>query len=205
MRKEVEVMRVVRIPPLGKLVVDVGPLRLEKLDESDNDQVRRRLLAAIGELVTFAGGYEVLVEAGVAPALAGFSSAASASTQETLDAQQAAFLDQLERELKASSSPADLVAKPDFRVEELERTPPNLSAIPGDDPAVNLVSEIDAILQRHVQANPGLHGRSIHLEQPPGRALQIRVDGRIYQRPNDIEDDEVRQVLKRALKEWEKR
>jgi hypothetical protein len=203
MRKEVEVMRVVRIPPMGKLVVDAGPQRLETLDDSSNDQVRHRLLAAIGELVSFAGGYEVLVDAGVAPLLPGSSSATTVPGQETLNAEQAAFLDELERELKATSN--SVAPAPSPRLEELEQAPPHASAPSGDGTAVNLVSEIDTILQRHVQANPGLNGRSIHLEQPAGRALQIRVDGHTYRHPNDIEDDEVRQVLKQALKEWEKR
>ena len=86
-----------------------------------------------------------------------------------------------------------------------------VSAKPGSEqpasgqPGVNLVGEIDSILQKHVIANARLAHRSIHLRQPPGGLLQIVVDDRVYEHPNDIEDDDVRQILKQALKEWESR
>lgn len=202
MRDEIEVMRVVRVPPMGKLVVQAGGERLESLSEVRNEKVKHRLLAAIGELISFSGGYQVLVDAGVAPPLGSAPASPEATAEEPLNEEQAAFLDQLERELKANSTSA-AAAEP-VPVQEVEPD----QAAPAPEPSeaqLNLVAEIDAILQKHVEADPELVQRSIHLEQPPGGLLRIRVDGKQYEHPNDIEDSNVRQALKQALKEWESR
>lgn len=202
MRDEIEVMRVVRVPPMGKLVVQAGNERLESLLETKNEKIKHRLLAAIGELVAFSGGYQVLVDAGVAPPLAAEPAPPEATIEETLNQEQAAFLDQLERELKANSTAGVVVDANQLGDVEVE----NLVSEPEPaEPQLNLVAEIDAILQKHVDANPDLARHSIHLEQPPGDLLRIRVDGKQYEHPNDIEDGNVRQALKQALKEWESR
>lgn len=172
MQNEVEVMRIIRVPPMGALVVHADGERYKQLTAVNNEMTRRRLLAAIGELVTFAGGYDALVEAGLAPPLA-----------------------------NATPASAPVVD----HGQELEA--PGLQEIP-DMPAPaggNLVSEIDLILQRHLATDERLAQRSIHLRQPPGQLLQIVVDGRVYEHPNDIEDPHVKAVLKQALKEWESR
>ena len=65
MKNEIEMMRVLRVPPMGKLVVDANEERYATLADVTNPKVRQRLLAAIGELVDFCGGYKVLEDAGV--------------------------------------------------------------------------------------------------------------------------------------------
>ncbi|MCZ7666008.1 MAG: hypothetical protein M5U34_01560 [Chloroflexi bacterium] len=57
MRKEIEMMRILRVPPLAKLVVEANEERYESLSDVANPQVQQRLLAAIGELIAFSGGY----------------------------------------------------------------------------------------------------------------------------------------------------
>ena len=206
MQNEVEVMRVVRVPPMGSLVVHAGGKQLKHLSSADNEKVKHRLMAAIGELVTFAGGYDALVEAGVAPPLAPAATdvAANSDAEGELTVQQAAFLDQLERELKSTVAPEDLPPGVTVNAPELQIGIDNGGEV-GMQRGVNLVGEIDTILQKHVIANAQLAHRNIHLRQPPGGLLQIVVDDRVYEHPNDIEDDDVRQVLRRALKEWESR
>ena len=66
MRRELEVMRILRVPPLGKLVAEVNGERYQNLSEITDEKARRVLLAAIGELIDFAGSYQALVDAGVA-------------------------------------------------------------------------------------------------------------------------------------------
>ena len=70
MQNEVEIMRVLRVPPMGKLVVSFNGQRYESIAELSEENVRQLMQAAIGELITFAGGYQTLVDAGVAPSLA---------------------------------------------------------------------------------------------------------------------------------------
>lgn len=201
MQNEIEVMRVLRTPPMGSLVVIADGRRLKLLASVKDETVRRRILAAIGELIDFAGGYDALVREGLAPPLtttAAASSAPAGEAVEELTSEQDAFLNRLERELRQSTLPetGSLTADPTIISVDMNET-----ATPG----VNLVADIDQILQRHVAESKALAHRSIHLRQTPGELLQIVVDGSVYKHPNDIEDARVRDVLKRALKEWEAR
>lgn len=200
MRDEIEVMRVLRIPPMGKLLVAVGGARHSALAEIQDPALRRRLLAAIGELVVFAGGYDRLLEAGVAPPL-GPPAMSAQKPEDPLSAEQEAFLASLQQELTSTvrRAPAGAPNAPDRS--ELAA----LDKHQTDGTATNLVADIDRILQRHLASEPSLAGRSIHLEQPPDDALRIRVDDRIYAHPRDIEDETVRRVLRAALTEWEQR
>lgn len=209
MLEEIEVMRVIRVPPMGKLVVEVAGSRLDSLEEVENGPTRQRLLAAIGELVSFAGGYEELLEAGVAPPLQSPppEPGMEGASEEFLTEQQARFLDSLERELKAAShqssetGPLDV----DALLEDEPLPAQEPQATPEPEPTLNLVAEIDAILQKHLSTDPKLADRSIHLEQPPGGVLQVVVEGERYDRPTDIDDPHIRRALKKALKEWENR
>jgi hypothetical protein len=194
-------MRVLRTPPMGSLLVLADGRRLKRLASVKDDTVRRRILVAIGELIDFAGGYDALVREGVAPPLpkaAADSLAPAEDAAEELTSEQDAFLNRLEQELRRSTLPetGSLTA---------ERPPAQVDTNEMATPGVNLVAEIDQILQRHVAGSEELAHRSIHLRQTPGELLQIVVDGSIYRHPNDIEDTRVRDVLKRALQEWEAR
>ena len=201
MRNEIEVMRVLRLPPMGKLVVQVNNNRYETLSEIQEENVKQLLLAAIGELVVFAGGYNNMVEAGIAPPIT--PTASGKQSEPTLEEQQAKFVASLEAErdsLRATPRP-----KPQFPV--LSGIQPSFDDdLPPKPPkALSLVEQIDAILQKHVEADPSLLERVIRLEQNPKGGLQILVDGTYYQRPKDIEDMQIQLVIKKALKEWEAR
>ncbi|MCZ7666010.1 MAG: hypothetical protein M5U34_01570 [Chloroflexi bacterium] len=51
-------------------------------------------------------------------------------------------------------------------------------------------------------ANPALKDRDIRLEQNPAGGLVIRADGKSYEKPDDIEDVAVQEVIKAAVREW---
>jgi hypothetical protein len=211
MRNPIEVMRVLRVPPLGKLVVEVNGQRYENLSEITEDNLRHRLLAAVGELIVFAGDYKTLVDAGVAPPLAppggpltpAMEQISPTPAQPTLEKQQATFLASLEAQREATKATAS--AKPRFSILRNSQPPLEAKMAGASDSAggLNIVDQIDAILQKHIAADPALAGRSIHLVQDPAGGLRIEVDGHFYQRPREIEEDEIQQVIKQALKEWE--
>lgn len=107
MHDEIEVMRVIRVPPMGKLVIEASGQRLEKLHEIQSDQVKQRVLAAIGELITFAGGYRALENAGLAPPLEPpRGRAAWEAEEEPLTPAQEAFLASLEGQLRGTAESA---------------------------------------------------------------------------------------------------
>lgn len=189
MRKEIEVMRVLRVPPLGKAVVDLGGNRYMNLAEIPEPEVKRRILAAIGDLLVFAGGYQRLVDADVAPPLVPSTPPPTPVMVQT-------------RDLTPSTPPAvEKEAAPAPR-------PINTGTGPLTETAsstmVSIASQIDEILQQYIGKDPALAGRSIHLKQASSGGLIIVVDGQAFKRPNEIEEKAVRDVIKYALKEWER-
>lgn len=187
MRKEIEVMRVLRVPPLGKVVVDLGGNRYMNLAEIPEPEVKRRILAAIGDLLVFAGGYQRLVDADVAPPLTPSTPPPTPAMVQT-------------RDLTPSPPPA---------TEKEAASPPRpTSTGPLTETAsstmVSIASQIDEILQQYISKDPALTGRSIHLKQASSGGLIIVVDGQAFKRPNEIEEKAVRDVIKYALKEWER-
>lgn len=196
MQNPVVVMRVLRMPPMGKLVIEVNKNRYESWDDIADENVKRLLLAAIGEMIVFANGYENLVEAGVAPPIV-----AATGPERPLADRQAEFLSSLEAE-KASLQAAK-PKPPTFAT--LAATPPGKK--PANSPAsaqAGIVEQIDAILQRHLIANPELSQHDIHLRQDGSGGLQIVVDGMSYPSPREIEDPLIQTVIKNALREWER-
>lgn len=192
MKQEVEVMRVLRVPPLGKLVVEYRGKRYTNIAEVSEENVKRFLLTAVGELMAFGGGYQNLVDEGLAPPV---TSGGGPSESESISEQQARFLASLEASrdaVKAERKRPPSVALPGI---------PRVSPTPSQ--SLNPVEQIDAILQRYVAADPELTARSIHLKQHPAGGLAIEVDGRAYQRPREIEDERIQVLIKKAIKEWE--
>jgi hypothetical protein len=201
MDNEIEVMRVLRLPPLGKLVVEVNGHRFEKLAEIPNAGLKHRLMAAVGELIVFTDGYQSLVDAGVAPPLAVETKSHPGTTEQAspdLEARRAAFLASMERERDALVASANLPPSPTHVISAAGRD----DSIALEKPT-SIVGQIDNILQKHVRSEPKLEGRSIHLEQASSGGLRVNVDGKVYQRPAEIEDKEVQLAIKMALKEWE--
>ncbi len=197
MQNEIEIMRVLRVPPMGKLVISFNNQRYSSIDEISEANVRQLFKTAIGELITFAGGYQKLVEAGVAPPLSAPQPAASTAVSEVDEAEQ--FVTQMERERDALKS-----AKPKPNpslLANLRRRPATNEA--SANKMLSLVEQVDAILQRHLQTDPELVGRKIHLVQDVNGGLIIDVDGKRYERPRDIENLQIQKMIKRALKEWE--
>jgi hypothetical protein len=196
MQNAVVVMRVLRMPPMGKLVVEVNKNRYEKWADITDENVKRLLLAAIGELIVFADGYENLVEAGFAPPLT-----KAGESEQDISELQAEFLASLEAEraaLRATGSP-----KSSSFMSRASLQPGHVPAKGGGEP-LSVVEQIDAILQRHLVANPDMARHDIHLRQDGSGSLRIIVDGQSYQSPKEIEDHEIQTVIRQALQEWER-
>lgn len=182
MQNEIEIMRVLRVPPMGKLVVEVKGNRYEAISELQNPKNRQLLLAAVGELITFAGGYQELIDAGVAaPTL-------PPQTQKSLEEQRAEFLTSIE-----TSQQPTTVNRPAKR---------KVTAV-NEPKEVPVVEQIDAILQKQLASHPSLSQHRVQLIGDPNGGIKIDVDGKIYGRPKEIENKEIQLVIKQALKEWE--
>lgn len=217
MRNEIEIMRILRLPPLGKLVVEINEQRYETAAEITDPKLRQRILAAIGELVVLAGGYQNLVDVGVAPVLKNDTPTPQAALAEAEEVssemarKQAEFLAQLEAQRD------QLVGKPPkggFRLfnrpEPVTNSEPLVAFTPvGDvkpivEPAKpqSIAEQIDAILQKHLAMDPKMSSRSVRLRQNATGGLRIEVDGKLYEKPTDIPDKDVQMMIKMAVKEW---
>ena len=196
MRREMEMMRILRVPPMGKMVVEIQKHRFGSLAELENDEKAIRIInTAIGELVSFAGGYQALVDAGVAPALA--LPPAPAKEEVTLTAQQAQFLAQLDAEQAALRNPV----LDETAVSALESSPEPVATSAVS--AKSVVEQIDDVLQGLVGEAEEFNGRSLHIIQNPAGGVSIDVDGIRYPNPNAIEDPIAQALVKKALKQWE--
>ena len=199
MDKEITVMQIVRVPPRGKLVVEADGRRFESLDEVTHRPTRQRILVAIGELVSFAGKYEALVDAGLAPPIA---PSPGAPPEEALEERQARFLESLERERDALQQRASQSRPPLIPLPGRRPPPPPPEVRPTPSAPTSIVEHIDAVLQKYVAADPQLVDRDIHLKQS-GEGLRIIIDNHIYERPADIPEKNIQLAIKMALKEWE--
>ena len=201
MQNELEIMRILRVPPMGKLVVSFNGKRYEKITEVTEANVRQLMQAAIGELITFAGGYQNLVDGGVAPPLVPPKPAPSraAMAEAPANAEAERFLNRMEEENDSLKSAQPKPSPSVFA--NLRRRPATTEA--SANKMLSLVEQVDAILQRYLQEDPELARQKIHLVQDAKGGLTIEVDGHRYERPRDIEDKRIQVMIKRALKEWE--
>ncbi|MEZ4592753.1 MAG: hypothetical protein R3D55_16635 [Chloroflexota bacterium] len=200
MQNELEIMRILRVPPMGKLVVSFNGKRYEKISEVTEANVRQLMQAAIGELITFAGGYQNLVDAGVAPPLAPSQPNNTRPAEEVSENEEAQrFINRMEEERDAAKSSGPRPSP--SLLANLRRRPASTEA--SANKMLSLVEQVDTILQRHLLTDPELADRKIHLVQDTKGGLIIEVDGRRYDRPRDIDDPRIQAMIKRALKEWE--
>ena len=196
MREEIELMRVVRVPPLGRLVIEIGTNRYENISDISDDRLKRRIITAIGELMGLAGGYQTLVDEGVAPPLTAQTPSGSLQRKAaSLKEQQDRFLDKLEEEKSSLASSAKI----DKNMDPISAT----SANNEQAQPTSIIEQIDVVLQNHKNANPALSERSIHLIQGTDGNVKIEVDGTTFDRPKDIAEKEIQITIKQALKEWE--
>ncbi len=195
MKNEIEVMRVFRVPPRGQLAVEINGQRYENISEIEAANWRQLTLTAVGELIHFAGGYQALVDAGVAAPAGPPSSPPGGDPPLTPEEQQAQFLAEQQAQLDAAKA-----SKPKARA-----TPPIApkTETAAAAPPLSLLEQIDIVLQKYVLADPELANRSIHLTGSEEGGVHVNVDGKIYENPRDIEDSRIKLAIKMALKEWE--
>lgn len=194
MDQEVEVMRVSRALSNSKLIVRTGQLGLESIDQVEDPELRGRLLAAVGDLIAFVGGYQALVVAGVAPEISQHATppvVAQAELQEPTEE----FLADLQRESRSIMAKLESAQMKERSSQEIDDGEPAV--------ALNLADQIDTILQRQLADNRQLSGRSIHLMSTPTGGLRIEVDNQIYSSIDEVDDAPVQEAIIRARREWE--
>lgn len=67
----------------------------------------------------------------------------------------------------------------------------------------SLAGEINKVLQKQLDRSPLADTNSIEISDAAIGGIQIEVNGRIYNSPDELPDPEVKALIKRAIKEWE--
>jgi len=199
MENILEVMRIKRLPPRGKLVVEVGNQQFEQLSQIQDEKIKQLVLAAIGELIVFADGYQTVVDAGVAPPIITPASAEDSIQEPSISEREASFQVALEHQrLAALAGDAVMtLADPDQASNSNSIDPSQVE----DD--LDIAGQVDLFLQDQIYKDPDLRGRSIHIVGDPSGGLNITVDGVSYSKPTEIADSSVKSAIQLALREWD--
>jgi hypothetical protein len=86
-------------------------------------------------------------------------------------------------------------------------TPPHLADIPSQPrhpaPPNSILDQIEKILQRNLMAYPELAPRKIHVGVAADGSLLVEVDRHEYHHADEVPDEQVRNLIKEAIREWE--
>ncbi len=66
-----------------------------------------------------------------------------------------------------------------------------------------IADQIEELLQKRLQAEPSLAGRSIHVLAAPDGSAMIEVDGRFYAGVDEVPDAAIRAFIRHVIQEWE--
>ncbi len=170
-------LRAGHTPADGELVIEFQGQRFHRLTDVRDADTGRRLLAMLGELVTFGRGQVVPLVKNAEP--------------ETLS--EGRFLGQL---VTPPSEPGPI--KIPSLVESL-RAP---ARKPGPMP-VGIAGQVEQVLQQQLAGNPALLGRSIHIVTARDGSLNIEVEGQLLHWPDKVSEPAVREAVQKAIRVWE--
>jgi hypothetical protein len=199
-QKPFEVFRVVRMGPMGKLMVEVGGQRYSTIVDIKDGAVGRRVLLAVQELGEFVGPHG----AWKLPAMhrQGELAEYPAEREPELTVEQQEFLAQLE-----ATSPDGAIEERGAGVVEFlqqKSSPSAQKAGAASEPEVkSFVDELEELLQVRMTGRPEMSGRSVHFRSTPEGELRIEVDGREYEAIEDIPDSEIVAELRATISDWE--
>ncbi len=78
------------------------------------------------------------------------------------------------------------------------------AAAEGTGAGGTFIDEIEEILQRMISTAPTPLGEEVHVGTDPDGGLQIQVGGRYFSGADEVPDPAIRDLIKAAVKEWEK-
>ncbi|HHE71524.1 MAG TPA: hypothetical protein ENL34_04500 [Chloroflexi bacterium] len=103
------------------------------------------------------------------------------------------------------SPPPSVVAPPVPRREPVRPVTPTTSAALAAGPMIDFAEEIGTIIDELLATDPSLTQHVIDLQNRAGGGLVFIVDGTIYHELAEIPYEDVKAVIRRATREWERR
>ncbi len=176
----VEVMRIWRDINDGSLIIQMGDMLFQTMDEMRDRGMAKRFIAVVqnlAQIATIGAQATGLPKPNFEATSAMFSAPGSWSAS------------------TPTSTPATPAAKP---------APPSVKQT--DMPAtgsLGIVSQINRYLQKRLEQTPVFAGRKIKMTSAYDGTLEIWVDKHVFGSVGEIRDREVREFIQRILTEWE--
>ena len=214
---EREIMRVLRDEDTGAIIVEVEGNRYRRLTEIRDGRIGNQVLEAIADLIKFTGGIVrgQWAAASVTPVVPTrerppqpqvvepASPPRAVAVEPPVSDEEEAFLQRLrEGDLQVSKTPPE-EAQPSIRGYFTRRRRPQAAAEPAGAGGT-FIDEIEAILQRMISTAPTLLGKEVHIRTGPDGGLQIQVGVRYFSSADEVPDPAIRDLIKAAVKEWER-
>lgn len=211
----VELLRLLRQPGSGQLVVEVAGQRYSKLADITDRKIGQFVLHVAAHLLAFTNGV-IVTPAGIksvvnpkdqlgeAPAPPGRSQPAKARPPQPeplvpppSPEAEAAFRASLAASSLGQPEPVSSRPKGMFGFGR-----PASASTPM--PAISLADEINEIVQNRLRYSPPTAPVRIDITSKPDGGINIIVNGHTYSSPEEIPDPEVKDLIKQSIKEWER-
>ncbi|MBN1994572.1 MAG: hypothetical protein JW953_17875 [Anaerolineae bacterium] len=221
-----ELLRLLRHPRSGQLIVEVAGQRYGRLADIDDRETGQYILELAAHLLAFTGGViatEVGVKSVYLPKVGETPMSLTAPTPVSQLPDPSAYEPATSSpEPEPSSAKPELVPKPSPEAEvaflaSLKAQSPepqprgflgrSSAASPGASSQLtgfNLADEINKIVQTRLLVSPLASTTAIDILSDPGGGIQIKVNETIYAGPDDIPDPEVKALIKDSIKQWER-
>jgi hypothetical protein len=213
---EKAIMRVLRDEDTGAIIVEVEGNRYRRLTEIRDGRIGNQVLEAIADLITFTGGIvrgqwaatsvPTLVPTSERPpqpqVVEPISPPRTVAVEPSGSDEEEAFLHRLrEGDLQVGTTPPE-EARPSIMGFIRRRKPQ--AAAEGTGAGGTFIDEIEEILQRMISTAPTSPGEEVHVGTGPDGGLQIQVGLRYFSSADEVPDPAIRDLIKAAVKEWER-
>ncbi|MGC9347025.1 MAG: hypothetical protein ACP5JG_02710 [Anaerolineae bacterium] len=178
-----------RSPATGDWEIHVQGQPYASLEDVPDQQVQGQVVSALRALADFSRAYVRKQKSpeGAATESSGAPSTRSQAPPPIPEAHPA--------RLGEGASPASPSREPAWRS----------STSPSTIPTVDLAQEIGDIVEEMLSQEPSLDGHAVRLMNAPAGGVNFLVDGVIYRDLSEIPNQDIRSLIQRATKEWERR
>lgn len=216
----IELLRLLRDPQSGQLMVEVGDQRYSRLADIANKKIGEHILKLAAHLLAFTNGV-ILTEAGMksmpvpkvgkTPEPLERASAISRPTPSGQGTQPALSPSrpspvpptspEIDRALLTSLRPPTQAEPKPKRggLFGLGGAPQPAPTLPG----INLAQEINDIVQTRLRYSSLAANNKIEITLDLGGGIRIWVNNESFSSPDDIPDQDIRALIKASIKEWE--
>ncbi|RMF04699.1 MAG: hypothetical protein D6768_02630 [Chloroflexi bacterium] len=198
-----ELLRLLRDPQSGRLIVEVGGQQFYRLSDIADKKMGHFVLKIAAHLLAFTNGV-IVTDAGMKSIY---------NPKDKVSAVPAPLVVPEPPPVPPADAEATLLAAMAAPATPPAPTPTTRrglfgfgksSPAPTKIPSLNLADEINDIVQRRLSQSPLAADNRLEISSDPGGGIRITVNGQGYSSPDDIPDFAIRDLIKESIREWEK-